>query len=513
MDYKAAYETERRKRIEAEIGLENQSRNLRRYHQQLESQLKSLKSETAQKSFLLNIAKYSQERLRLREILPELIGTMLQLADLPFALFDYLPIKRDDPSFRSQLYFNNEHSQVDCLSKLLNEDLIDNILVSTSVDVLQLKEAVWVENLAEICSGAANELFQHFSVKYLLAMPIVANQHVSAILFFFVDKLENEKQHIIDLFESALKNLGFLIEHRHQDEQLKNNYDRLSQMFRELNLAQQQLIQSEKLASIGQLSAGIAHEINNPVGFIKSNLGTLKQYLTVYRGYIELCRSVVACAAKRNTKNSLSTYIEKMAEYEQEQQLDYIVDDCRCLVEESEQGIERIIEIVSGLKKFSRTTDGTKQSCQINDCLEQALKLSHNELKYKAKIDSQFGELPPVMANSGELVQVFINLLVNAAQAIKKGQGTITVSTAIEGSQVVVTVSDTGCGIAQERLEHIFDPFYTTKQVGEGTGLGLSISYGIVENHSGQITVSSKVGEGTQFTIKLPAIVQYSEAG
>lgn len=505
IDYKAAYEQEKKTREEVESLLALRSKSLSIANDQLDKQFSSLKTESAQKAFLLHVVRYSQERLSLKDLLPELLGTMLELADLPLAVFDYLPIRRDAKSFRSELYINHYHPRTKGISEILKPEFVDDILASTSIDVLQEKEAIWVENLSELSTPDVNTIFKRFGINYLLAMPIVANLHVSAILFFFFGKLENDKQHIIDFFEAALNNLGFLIEHRYQDEQLRSNYARLSVTYKELKLAQTQLIQSEKLVSIGQLSAGIAHEVNNPTAFIKSNIGILKKYIKTYQEYFDHCQSLFT-HLKKSTNEQLKDRLFIINQHAKENDLAFIIEDSACIVEESGVGVERIIDIVSGLKKFSRSSDNKKFLCQINSCVEEALKLSHNELKYNVTVEKNLAELPEVMANEGELVQVFVNLLINASRAISK-RGKITVRTSVVRKDISVTVSDTGCGIDEKNLEHIFDPFFTTKPVGEGTGLGLSISYGIIENHGGRITVKSQLGKGTQFTIMLPTMI------
>lgn len=252
------------------------------------------------------------------------------------------------------------------------------------------------------------------------------------------------------------------------------------------------MLQTEKLASLGQLSAGIAHEINNPLGFIHSNLTTLARYAANLRGVITAYREafagdprLVACETGRD--------------------IDFLLQDVESAVSESQDGVERVQSIVTGLKSFARAEQGPEtKAVDLNQVLEGALKIAWNEIKYKATVEKDYGALPDVHCNQFRLGQVFINLLVNAAQAIDDGEGRITLRTRSADDWVEISIQDTGHGVAPENLPRLFDPFFTTKEIGEGTGLGLSVVYGIVHEHGGQIDVASRAGQGTTFTIYLP---------
>jgi signal transduction histidine kinase len=263
--------------------------------------------------------------------------------------------------------------------------------------------------------------------------------------------------------------------------------------------AQGQLIQSEKLASIGQIAAGVAHEINNPVVFVSSNLGTLESYLqrvfALLAAYIEADNAAPVAA---------SPALVRARMLRSGHDFDFLRSDIVDLLKESREGLVRVKGIVQDLKDFSRT--GGEEAWEMADLqtvLESTLNIVRSELKRKARIEINYGNLPKVECVPSRLSQVFINLLVNAGQAID-AEGKVTLSTGVEGSQVWIRVEDTGSGISEENLSRIFDPFFTTKPVGEGTGLGLSVSYAIVLKHGGQIDVASEVGRGTQFTVRLP---------
>jgi two-component system, NtrC family, sensor kinase len=271
----------------------------------------------------------------------------------------------------------------------------------------------------------------------------------------------------------------------------------------ELKMTQSQLLQQEKMASIGQLAAGVAHEINNPIGFIKSNLGCLGKYGTKLAAYFAACEPLLASAP--------AELQEQFAQLSKKFSIALILEDLPELMKESNEGTERVRKIVQELKNFSRVDRAEFETADINAGLETTLSIVWNELKYKATIEKDYGELPPVWCNMGQLNQVFVNLLVNASQAIEQ-QGTISVSTRAADDSVTISIRDSGCGMAPETASRIFEPFFTTKDVGKGTGLGLSIVYDIIVNkHQGFIDVSSTPGTGTTFTITLPIKMQSAD--
>ena len=281
----------------------------------------------------------------------------------------------------------------------------------------------------------------------------------------------------------------------HDLTEIKRVSEELIVAYQELKETHSQLLQQEKMASIGQLAAGVAHEINNPMGFISSNLGTMGKYLERLEGFLEAQSDGLAEATPEAR--------ERIAQARRKFKVDYILEDARSLLAESQDGAERVRTIVQNLKSFSRVDEAQATYVDLNECIESTITIAWNELKYKTTLTRDYGELPPVKCLPQQLNQVFLNMLVNAAHAIEK-QGEITVVTRREGDQVVIAISDTGGGIPEELKSRIFEPFFTTKEVGKGTGLGLSISYDIIKKHNGSIEVESEVGVGTTFTIKLP---------
>ncbi len=261
--------------------------------------------------------------------------------------------------------------------------------------------------------------------------------------------------------------------------------------------AQEQAIQSEKLASIGQLAAGVAHEINNPIGYVNSNLSTLQGYTT------QLLNAIDAYAVELGRAGTESSTAQ-VEEIRRRFDIDFLSQDLRQLLAESREGIDRVCKIVHDLKDFSRSDRGSAWvRADVNAGLESTLNIVSNQLKYKAQIVKSFAELPLIECLPSELNQVFLNILMNAGQAIAD-RGIITVSTGVSGDKVWIAIGDDGEGIPAEVLPRIFDPFFTTKPVGSGTGLGLAISYGIVTKHHGTIEITSDPGEGTLMRIELP---------
>jgi hemerythrin-like metal-binding protein len=284
--------------------------------------------------------------------------------------------------------------------------------------------------------------------------------------------------------------------------QLLANNEELKQLNEKLESAHTQLLQSEKMASIGQLAAGVAHEINNPVGFVNSNLGTLGKYITSMFNVIAAYETAEAKVGP-NTCPEVSQ-VKKTVDF------NYLREDIPSLLKESQDGLARVTRIVQDLKDFSHVDESGWQCSNLEQGMDSTLNVVANEIKYKAEVVKEYAGLPDVECMPSQLNQVFMNLLVNAAQAIDK-KGTITVRTGKSGDEVWVEVQDTGKGIPAENLTRIFDPFFTTKPIGKGTGLGLSLSYGIVQKHHGRFEVKSEVGKGSTFRIWLP--VRQQQAG
>jgi len=272
----------------------------------------------------------------------------------------------------------------------------------------------------------------------------------------------------------------------------------LEHAYNELKTTQAKIFQQEKLASIGQLAAGIAHEINNPIGFVYSNLDTLSTYTQRLLEFISIQQEVLESSADTDSK----TLLDKK---KTELKIDFIVEDINGLIKESLDGMERVKKIVMDLKSFSRVDDEEYTHADVNECIETTLNIVWNELKYKATVTKEYGDIPLTKCYPRQLNQVFMNILVNAAQAIEE-KGEIRIKSWHDNGSIFVSISDTGPGIPEENLNRIFEPFFTTKEVGKGTGLGLSITYDIVKKHGGNIKVESKLGQGTTFVVSIPVV-------
>ena len=277
--------------------------------------------------------------------------------------------------------------------------------------------------------------------------------------------------------------------------------EELTGTLRELRETQAQLVQTEKMASVGQMAAGVAHEINNPLGFIMSNLNSLGGYIEDLKRALAAGEGVIG--AVKAGASDVSAKVEESDRVREEIDLDYVLSDLDSVVTESIEGADRVRKIVADLRDFSHVDSPDLTEANVNELIEKTLTVAANELKYKADVVTELGEVPTIPCFGGKLSQVLLNLLVNAAQAIED-RGTVTVRSGCDGGQVWIEVADTGCGIPEENLPNIFDPFFTTKEVGSGTGLGLHLSLKIIEAHGGQISADSKVGQGAIFRIELP---------
>jgi two-component system, NtrC family, sensor kinase len=337
-------------------------------------------------------------------------------------------------------------------------------------------------------------------VKDIHCLPIGdESENVSKVAFSARDVTEERKK--TDAIKTLNEDLTFAM----AQIQSKNNL--LEDALHQIRGSQAQILQSEKMASIGQLAAGVAHEINNPTGFVSSNLRTLNDYMGNLLRLIGQYRQFSRHFLKDGMTNPLedgrvASQLSDISNTEKEIDIDYLTEDIPALIEESRDGMDRIQKIVRNLKDFAHPEDEQKLAT-INDCIESTLNIIWNEIKYKAKLEKHYGDIPPLLCYPRQLNQVFLNLLVNAAQAIESN-GTIGIETKRVNDNARVLITDTGQGIPPENISKIFEPFFTTKPVGKGTGLGLHLVYNIVKKHGGTVRVESEIGKGTTFTVDIP---------
>jgi len=285
--------------------------------------------------------------------------------------------------------------------------------------------------------------------------------------------------------DRAMREWRLLQEKKHVEMQLKES--------------QAQVVQQEKMASIGLLAAGVAHEINNPIGFITSNLSSLGKYTDRLIRFIEFQEQIIEKCADEVSRAA-------HAAMKQQIKLEYLLADLRELISESLDGSKRVSKIVRDLQTFSRSDSNEAVPSDLNETIMSTVNMVRNEIKYVAELDLRLEKLPPVICQAQHIGQVLINLLMNAAHSIQgnQGKGLITLAASQVGDAVEISVTDNGCGILPEHLDRIFEPFFTTKEAGRGTGLGLAISRDIVKKHGGELLVESTPGKGTTFTARLP---------
>lgn len=263
-----------------------------------------------------------------------------------------------------------------------------------------------------------------------------------------------------------------------------------------------QLFESEKLASIGQLAAGIAHEINNPLGFVSSNMATLVNYIPHFSSLLEMVRELLDSSAGSD-HGSVTAAAEKIRSLAEAADFDFILSDLNDLISESLEGLERIKKIVMDLKQYARRESDEKLASDVNAIMDSASNIVWNQIKYNCELVKEYGKVPKVECNAQQITQVLVNLMTNASHAID-ARGTITLRSYSQDQNVIIEVQDTGAGIPESIRNNVFDPLFTTKDPGKGTGLGLSITNEIIKKHSGQITLESEVGKGTLFRVSLP---------
>ena len=288
------------------------------------------------------------------------------------------------------------------------------------------------------------------------------------------------------------------------EEQVQERTKDLQGALTDLRESQAQLVQSEKMASLGQMVAGVAHEINTPLGYARSNAGIIRTTLPKIRALCAAQDKVLSLLmADNSSEQEMAEALSAVAERRKKTNADEILGDLDTLLEDADHGLLQIADLVASLKDFSRVDRSRTDLFDVNAGIESALKICNSQLKDRVEVQRLFGELPEIECSPSQLNQVFLNLFTNAAQAIS-GEGLLTIVTSADAEGVTVRVRDTGSGMSEEVKQRIFEPFFTTKSVGKGTGLGLSIVFRIIEDHGGRISVQSEPDEGSEFIIRLP---------
>jgi len=374
---------------------------------------------------------------------------------------------------------------------------------------LTLHYAIDMSSMASSFDSARNRLV----VSALVIAVIAIGFAIVMGRWFFVRPLQNLQAFAVALSEGADPHLE---KTKRITIEIQELSDRITDMAQKIHRREQALIKTnetlkhnqetlvhaEKMAGLGQVTAGVAHEINNPIGFIMNNLSMLREYHQFLKKLtlqlIDLRQKLPASA-----QDQLKSELDAIEQTLSEEDLDFVINDLDCITDESAQGAVRVRDITQALKGYAYSGEQSTPT-DINECIESTLKMVWNELKYNSKVEKDLGMLPLVDCMGGQINQVFMNLFVNASHAMEGSQGVLSIKTEQQDAHIVVTISDTGHGIKPEHLNHIFEPFFTTKAVGQGTGLGMSICYDIIKKHGGEIEVKSTVGMGTTFTITLP---------
>jgi signal transduction histidine kinase len=351
------------------------------------------------------------------------------------------------------------------------------------------------KNLAGILMGGISEskkgFYEEISEEMIPAFMVFAQQMTSLLQNFEAKRYLNEKvqRRTAEVMKQKKEIEG-------KNKVLEEQKEELQSMLENLKLAQSQLVQSEKMASIGQLVAGIAHEINNPVTFISAGVDSLRTNLDEVRQVLDIYHRITPENSEEKLKEI--AVLKERIDYKQ------AIREINTLIDSIKNGTERTTQIVNGLRTFSRLDEDVLKFADIHEGLDSTLILLRNKYKNRIEIIKEYADLPPIECYPGQLNQVFMNILSNAIDAIED-KGNITITTSSANGFIRISIKDSGKGIPEPLRAKIFDPFFTIKEVGKGTGLGLSISHGIIEKHKGSIRVKSVIGKGSEFIISLPA--------
>jgi signal transduction histidine kinase len=367
--------------------------------------------------------------------------------------------------------------------------IVQHLNIEFIYNQINFEDELQIFEYSEITKTNQSE-FKYCAVVPLYSLDLPSGKGIGIAILLYADSTDINILKLQTL-ESSRSMLSAIIERKHAEELLHERLLELESTNQVLEQTQQQLLQQEKLASLGQLAAGVAHEINNPIGFVLSNLDTMRDYL-------KDINNITSGLFNGNLSEQLK--VETMLKQWQSLDGDFLFEDGKEILSSSVQGLERVKEIVSDLNTFSRMDNDELETIDLNVVIEKSLNVVSNEFKYSHQVKTDLLQTANILGNAGKLQQVFINLFVNARHAMPDG-GTLFISSKRDRNKIVVCVKDQGHGIEQACIPDIFTPFYTTKAPGEGTGLGLAISYSILQQHNAKIEVSSEVGKGTEFKL------------
>lgn len=364
-----------------------------------------------------------------------------------------------------------------------------------------LEESAFESCIAQIQDFKTQAWPEALKFEFLLLFPIYLEPNLHSLILFLFPDIDAVDISKLQSMETARSVVCTSLIRRQAELSLADQLQQVQAAYQELGKTKEQLVHSEKMASIGQLAAGVAHEINNPLGFVLSNIEILDDYMAAYQELIKKYKALDEVSGESNS--AISVYLQEIDNYKQEEDIDFIQKDAFNVMGATKDGLIRVKDIVAGLRSFARQDAKEYDHIDINLCIQQAIRMYESQYKHQCETELALNSSKLIFGTQGQLEQVLLNMFVNAAQAMPQG-GTLTVRTEDKGTHVVVEIEDTGCGISEEDQKQLFNPFFTTKAVGEGTGLGLSISYGILEKHQAEISVRSQVGEGTCFSLVFP---------
>ena len=500
MDYKAAYEKEKEQRVLAEKSLDEKTREVESSLNMIRYQYSSIASQKRGLELLLNMAQMAELRLERETVLKVFIDAVGTLLDASYGIvFLRNKISESESVIKaSAISYLPEDEYPDVILKQLSGERV------FSPDSAVGKKVLEGVNVFEV-EKKIPELHSEHMTDWLVYFPVRKNGHLEAVAEFGLKGWSEESEsHMVQAMASASQ-IGVMLERSDAHLKLEKNYQQIKEAHDQLKSAQSQLVHSEKMASIGQLAAGVAHEINNPVGFVMSNIDTLQEYLCafmeLYENYEDLTQVI---SIDNDEANSI---VEKIKKAKKRHDFAFIIEDIDQVVKDSSNGLGRVKEIVMSLKNFARVDAEEVGEVIVDEIVEDSIKMIWNEIKYHVELSKTLSAPLPVMGNSAQLSQVIVNLVMNASQAISE-RGNIDVKTWQTSEHTFISIEDDGSGIPESIVNKIFDPFYTTKPIDIGTGLGLSISHGIIEKHGGRIEVKSELEKGTCFTIQLLNVKQ-----
>lgn len=499
-DYRIAYERERDARKRAERLAEQYASDLFKANEALNIKALETRVSHAQSQLVMSIVEYVQAHSELADVLPKLMDNILKVTRWPVGFCDRIDPVAGERSEGTLTFINGVvRAEIAALLRR-SRGPIARLIDRRMLDTEQSEYVVELEASGMVLAGE----LQMIGLNHIVALPLRVSGKVHAIFYFVCPDARNDIRNTVVFLHTIVSLLGFLVENKQKTDLLNANYSQLQLAHRSLKDTQEQLMHTERLASVGTLAAGVAHEINNPVCYVKTNLNSMRHSWRHVSDELGLANDLVRCviAAEWENAKQIANDLERMR-VEHDQSL--MLEDLHAMLEDCVDGTNRVIDIVKGLKQFARPSSPVKTPVDLNQCVLNALRLTTNELKYKANVTTDLQPLPALLLDRQGIEQVLVNLLVNAAQAIDV-KGEIHVATEVVDGAVECRVKDTGCGIQPDLLKKIFDPFYTSKPVGVGTGLGLSISHSIIRNNAGDIDVESFPGEGSLFRIRFAVL-------